>query len=378
MMKRRLAVLGLGVLMSASMLTPVSANELPESKEGKRERPRMARNINTEDKQEWVNRAIEKLEQALADGKITEEDYNMKKERLTMIQEAIQNGEMPEGLAKRGKKDNKEDRKGRFNEEAFSALSQEEQIAKVDEMIAGLQAKLQDGKIDQERYDEILAKMEDMKTKIENGEEISFVRGKTGFKKFKGFAELSKEEKLAKVDEMLAKLQEKYEAGNVEEERYNNAKAKLEEMRTKVENDEPIFKHKGKGIFDNMREFANLSQEEQLAKLDEKLASVTEKFENGELESERYEKAKAHIEALRTKIENGEKITNSFGNKLRKAVRDKGVFKDLTPEELEAKVAEKIAVLDEKLANGEIEQERYDNMTERINKALEKILEQQQ
>ncbi len=94
MMKKNLVVLGLGVLLSATMLTPVNASELAREGKGGRDFS-IQKNFTMEDRVEWLNGSLEKLEAAYEDGSVSEEDYNLKKERIQQSIELIESGELP-------------------------------------------------------------------------------------------------------------------------------------------------------------------------------------------------------------------------------------------------------------------------------------------
>lgn len=304
MMKKNLAVLGLGVLLSATMLTPVNASEVLEGKGGRDFS--IQKKFNMEDRVERLNGSLEKLEAAYEDGSVSEEDYNLKKERIQQSIELIESGELP----------------ARPEKPDYTEMTKEEKLEKVDAMLAGLEEKYNNGDIDEERYTTAKEKMEDMRVKIENDEEVFFGRkgGKRGKKPHKvDFTNLSQEEILAKIDEKLANLEEKYSAGDLTEEKYTAIKENIQDMRTKVENGEKIFdgklkeKFEGKkreGFGDKIREkkdgFQGLTKEEHLTKLQEHLTNLDEKLSEGEIDQERYDAVKEKINTIIERIENSE------------------------------------------------------------------------
>lgn len=305
MMKKNLAVLGLGVLLSATLLAPVNASEVVEESKAEKSYS-MQKRFNRIDKEEWLNGALEKLEAAYEDGSLTEEDYQLKKERLQQIMEHIESGEFT----------------GRPGKPMHTEMTKEEKLAKVDDMLAGLEEKYSNGDIDEERYTAAKAKMEEMRVKIENDEEVFF--GKKGGKRGKrphriDFQNLSQEEILAKMDEKLVNLEEKYTAGDLTEEKYTAIKEKIEEMRVKVENGEEIFdgslkeKFEGrrlKGFGDKIRDkkgdFQALTDEEKVTKLQEHLTKLDEQLSESKIDQERYDKVKEKITTMLEELQSSE------------------------------------------------------------------------
>lgn len=105
----------------------------------------------------------------------------------------------------------------------------EEKAAKIEELKADLAAKLEAGKITQEEYDEAIAK-------IEAGD---FMRGDKDGRGMKGEkpekAEMTEEEKAAKIEELKADLAAKLEAGEITQEEYDVKLAKIESGEFKPE-----------------------------------------------------------------------------------------------------------------------------------------------
>ncbi|GMQ64256.1 hypothetical protein [Vallitalea maricola] len=245
-MIKKIVILGLGVILSANLMVPTMASETDQDvnvsveaaqtiekdsqnkdKIVKFRLDKQAKPFTKEEHLAKINEVLAQLEQKYEDGNIEEEKYNEIKERYTKIIEAIENGEMPE-LGK-----------GKFLGHV-KALSQEEMLEKLNEQLAGLETKLNDGKIEQDEYDKIKEKITKTIEAVENGEMPKMGKGK-GFMKHA----LSQEEMLEKLNEKLAGLEEKMNNEEITEEQYNSAKERIQEIIEKVENGE-AFDLKGR------------------------------------------------------------------------------------------------------------------------------------
>ncbi|WP_273321058.1 hypothetical protein [Vallitalea guaymasensis] len=241
-MIKKIVTLGLGVILSANLMVPTMASETDQDAKASVEATqtiekenfqfkdkitkfridKQAKPFTKEEHLAKMNEALAQLEQKYEDGNIEEEKYNEIKEKYTKIIEAIENDEMPE-LGK-----------GKFLGHV-KALSQEELLEKLNEHLAGLETKLNDGKIEQDEYEKIKEKITKTIEAVENGEMPKMGKGK-GFMKH-GKA-LSQEEMLEKLNEKLVGLEEKMNNEEITEEKYNSAKERIQEIIEKVENGE--------------------------------------------------------------------------------------------------------------------------------------------
>lgn len=173
---------------------------------------------------------------------------------------------------------------------------------------------------------------------------------------------LTKEDHLAKIQEALEKLDQKYEDGNIEEEKYNQIKEKYTKIIEAIENGE--MPEIGKGNF--FGHGKALSKEEMLEKLNEQLEGLETKFNDGEIDQDKYEMIKEKFTKTIEAVENGE--MPEIGKKI---FMKPG--KTLSQEEMLEKLNEKLVGLEEKKNSDEITEEQYNSAKERIQEILEKV-----
>ena len=167
--------------------------------------------------------------------------------------------------------------KGEMTEKA--EMTEEEKAAKIEELKADLAEKLETGEITQEKYNEIIAA-------IKAGD---FMRGGNGGKGVKG--EMTEEEKVAKIEKRKADLAEKLETGEITQEKYDEIIAAIEAG---------DFMRSGKnvkGMKGKMTKKAEMTEEEKAAKIEELKADLAEKLEAGEITQEKYDEIIAAINA---------------------------------------------------------------------------------
>ena len=168
--------------------------------EKKAERGRAKRpELTEEEKAAKAEKMKAKLAEKLAEGKITQEEYDA-------------------ALARIESGDFKPDRRGGRDKADKPELTEEEKAARAEKAKAKLAEKLAEGKITQEEYDEALAK-------IESGD---FKPDRKGGKDKAEKPELTEEEKAARVEKAKAKLAEKLAEGKITQEEYDEALAKIE------------------------------------------------------------------------------------------------------------------------------------------------------
>ncbi|GMQ58748.1 hypothetical protein AN1V17_31440 [Vallitalea sediminicola] len=173
---------------------------------------------------------------------------------------------------------------------------------------------------------------------------------------------LTKEEHLAKIQEALVQLEQKYEDGNIEEEKYNQIKEKYTKIIEAIENDE--MPEIGKGNF--FGHGKDLSKEEMLEKLNEQLAELETKLSDGKIEQDEYDKIKEKLTKTIEAVESGE--MPEIGKKI---FMKPG--KALSKEEMLEKLNEQLEGLETKLSDGKIEQDEYEKIKEKITKTIEAV-----
>lgn len=183
-------------------------------------------------------------------------------------------------------------------------LTKEEHLYRLQKGLEALEDKLENGIIDQEKYNDIKEKMEKAIEAINNGELPKFD------KHFKPHKPLSKEEMLDKLQNKLTGLESKFNEGTIDEEKYNTIKEKIETMIEKIENGEKVdFRHffKKKFKINKDRLFnSELTDEEITKRLEEKLTRLEKALEEGKIEQDRYDNYKKHIETLMNKVNSDE------------------------------------------------------------------------
>ncbi|MCT4542583.1 MAG: hypothetical protein N4A63_03465 [Vallitalea sp.] len=194
------------------------------------------------------------------------------------------------------------------NKEGFmgkrAELTKEEHLDRLQKGLEALEDKLENGIIDQEKYNDIKEKMEKAIEAINNGELPKFD------KHFKPHKPLSKEEMLEKLQNKLTGLESKFNEGTIDEEKYNTIKEKIETMIEKIENGEKVdFRHFFKKRFKINKDRllnGNLTNEQIKERLEEKLTRLEKALEEGKIEQDRYDNCKKHIETLLNKVNSDE------------------------------------------------------------------------
>jgi uncharacterized membrane protein len=174
---------------------------------------------------------------------------------------------------------------------------------------------------------------------------------------------LTQEEHIARIEKGLEQLEEKYEAGNIEEERYNQIKEKMAEAIEAIKNGEkPNMGRKG-----FMKHSRNLSPEEMLEKLNEHLAELETRLSEDKIEQDQYDSIKEKITKAIEAVENGEKPEMG-----RKRPFFKNI-KNLSLEEILEKLNERLEELEERLNSGEITEERYEDIKQRMQENIQRV-----
>lgn len=265
MMMKKLVTLGLGVMLSANLLSPVMASDTVQ---------------------------------------VTDTNHP----RLVVFDKTFEEGKMPDHVYEQLKGKMANFKSGKMIER--KTMTKEEHLAKLQDYLESIEAKYADGNIDQDKYDSMKEKLLKTIEAVENGEIPEY-----GMKKgFIGDREpLSKEEMLEKLNEKLTKLNEANSEGKLDDEKYEQIKEHVTTMIEKVENGEEInfVNHGKKGHYKGKKGFAlmNLTKEEKIEKLQEKMSRLDELLNEGKIDQEKYETAKDHTESMIEKIQNDEEGT---------------------------------------------------------------------
>ncbi|GKX31634.1 hypothetical protein SH1V18_41140 [Vallitalea longa] len=224
----------------------------------------------------------------------------------TMAMEAAQDENPPVQASKDVQKDKfdncKKIRNLEFDKEA-KPLTDEEHLARIQEKLDRLDQEYADGKIDEEKYNQLKEQCTKFMEAIKNGE-VPDKNFKERFKKQK--QPLDKEDMIELLNDKLDKVKEKFDNGDITEEQYNNIKAMIEENIEKVNNGEKI-NFRGCRKFKNMREdFKGLSNEEKIEKLTNLLEELKGKLEEGNISQDRYDDIKERIEQRINNIQDNE------------------------------------------------------------------------
>lgn len=272
MMRKKLVALGLGAILSANLLLPTMASEPVQDTQNS-------------------NSRLEILDKAFEEGKIDEDIYEKLKERRDQLKEK------KEGFRERREsfkdklgeliKDKNDDRNKK------KPMTQEEHLERLQEHLEAVEEKYAEGNIEQEQYDTIKEKILTAIEAVKNGE-----RPNLGHRE-----PLTQEQILEKLNEKLTKIEELKSENEIEEEKYENMKEHIMELIEKVENGEEIKFGKHKGVHDKKRkfnvkqcyDFINLSQEEKVELLNDKLTKLEEALSEGKIEQEKYEIVKDQI-----------------------------------------------------------------------------------
>lgn len=180
-------------------------------------------------------------------------------------------------------------------------------------------------------------------------------RGFMGFMMGKGRrGSLSETDKAAMLEQMKTHLAEELEEGDITQDQYDSALAKIEAG-------EMPGIGMGMGMWGDDERGA-LTEEELAEKLEEMKARLAEKLADGDITQEQYDAALAKIEAGEMP---GRGLRGMFGMGM-KAFSGEGERTALTEEELAERLDEMKARLAEKLADGDITQEQYDEILAKL------------
>lgn len=307
MKMKKLATLGLGIMLTATVLTPVMASE-PDTNlrskkfeqtfnDGKAAYINFSRmeKSDTFNKEEYLNSLedkLSKLEEDFAAGNINEDKYNVGKERITKAIEAIEKGNFQMMAMKKG-----------FGEYK-APLSKEELLKELNTRLSNLETEYSQGNIEQEKYEYLIESISKRIEAIENGEYP--VKG--------DFEAPTKEEILERLNKLLIDAETKLNNGDISEVRYNDYKDKIGVMIEKIESGEDIqlnFHFNGKSD----KTFSSLTKEERIEMLQDKLAKLEAAFNEGELSQEKYDTAKESITNMIQALENSDETTDNIKNR---------------------------------------------------------------
>ncbi|WP_432662148.1 hypothetical protein R9X47_16435 [Wukongibacter baidiensis] len=281
-MKKNLKVLALGAVVALNLCIPAFANEVVEAPRGKNvssgiQRYFSMQKMDPDQMKEMLEKSLEKLENAYEEGKIDEERYEAAKANIEEKLEKIENGDYsfmeakPTGLKK---------------------LDPEQMKERLENALERLEEAYEEGKIDEEKYEARKAAMEENIEKIENGD-YSFMQTKVISQR-----NLDPEQMKERLENALERLEEAYEEGKIDEEKYEAKKAAIEENIEKIENGDYSF-IKAKGLSQR-----NLDPEQMKEKLELLLEKLEEAYEEGKIDEERYEARKTLIEEKLEELDN--------------------------------------------------------------------------
>lgn len=310
MKMKKLATLGLGIMLTAAVLTPVSASEAYTSLRTKTDdqsytecKPynisfsgmEKSDTFNKEDYLNSMKEKLSKLEEDFGAGNITEDQYNAAKERISKSMEAMENSDLSI-IAKKSEL-------GIFK----GSLSKEEILGEYNTRLSELETKYNNGDIDQDKYQNLKDQINKRIEAIENGESLM---------KFDLKAP-TQEEMLEKLNESLVDAETKFNNGDISEDRYNEYKEKIGAMIEKIENGENILVdsyHVGK----RAKAILSLSKEERIEMLQSTLAKLEKAFNEGALNQEKYDRAKESINNMIQTLENSDETTDIVKNRYQK------------------------------------------------------------
>lgn len=154
----------------------------------------------------------------------------------------------------------------------------------------------------------------------------------------------------------LEKLQTAYEEGRIDQEKYDVAKASIEEKLEKIENGDYSF-------MEERKDKRNMDPEQMKERLEKTLEKLESAYEEGKIDEERYEASKASIEENLEKIENGD-----YSFKKRPIEK-----RDIDPEKMQAMLENALEKLEKAYQDGKITEERYDSAKLHIEEKLEEL-----
>lgn len=204
-MKMNLKTLGLGAVLTFTLITPAFADQnVNIIKKVDFQKPKIEKKVlSVEEQTKKLEQTLQNIEKAYKDGKMTEETYTAKKENIKKIMEDVKNGKEIKKIKK---------------------MNTEEMIKKCEESLQKLEAAYKKGKINEEIY---TAKKENLTKWIDN-----IKNGKKAYVS----KTMTIEEKIQKQKSFLEKIEKSYEKGELSEEQYKQYKTKVEKGLEKLTN----------------------------------------------------------------------------------------------------------------------------------------------
>ena len=204
-MKMNLKTLGLGAVLTFTLITPAFADQNVNiiKKVDFQKHKIENRVFSVEEQTKKLEKTVQRIEKAYKDGKMTEETYTAKKENLKKIMEDVKNGK---GI------------------KTFKKMSPEEMIKKCEESLQKLETTYKEGKIKEEIYTAKKENLTKWMDEIRNGKKVYVPK------------KMTIEEKIQKQKSFLEKIEKSYEKGELSEEQYKQYKTKVEKGLEKLTN----------------------------------------------------------------------------------------------------------------------------------------------
>lgn len=207
-MKMNLKALGLGAILTCTLITPAFANQNVElvKKMDIVKLKKEQKVFSVEEQIKNLEETLEKIEKSYKDGKIKEETYMAKKENIKKIIEDIKSGK----ATLRYKSVN-----------GLKKMTPEEMMKKYEGWLQKLETSYKEGKIEKEKYTVQKEKMTKIIEDLKNGKKPEI------FKKAYSAKKMTPEEMKKKYEGWLQELETSYKEGKIEKEKYNEKKENI-------------------------------------------------------------------------------------------------------------------------------------------------------